>query len=76
MVRRSRTWKEVTFQFSFLTGTGIYGKRRKRVTVLEMCERYYPRLWGRERLEALVRAGRLSREELEGILGRRAENGR
>lgn len=45
-----------------------------RVTVLEMCERYYPRLWSRERLEALREAGRLSQEELRSLVGEETEN--
>ena len=28
------------------------------MTVLEMARKYYPRLWSRERVEALVQAGR------------------
>ena len=33
------------------------------MTVLEMAKKYYPRLWPQERIEALVAAGRLTREE-------------
>ena len=39
------------------------------MTVLEMCEGYYPRLWGVERLRALVRAGRLAKKEFEALTG-------
>lgn len=37
------------------------------MTVLEMCERYYPRLWSRERLEALLTAGRITTEEFRSL---------
>ena len=33
------------------------------MTVFEMAERYYPRLWSMARLEVLVKAGRLTEEE-------------
>lgn len=33
-----------------------------------MAKRYYPRLWDRTRIEALVRAQRLTKEEAEEIL--------
>lgn len=35
------------------------------MTVCEMAQKYYPRLWDRERLEALLAAGRLSQEEFD-----------
>ena len=38
------------------------------MTVFEMAERYYPRLWGMTRLEVLVRAGRLTAEEKERLV--------
>ena len=38
------------------------------MTVFEMAERYYPRLWGVTRLEVLVRAGRLTEEEKERLV--------
>lgn len=34
------------------------------MSVYEMAKAYYPRLWDTARLEALVAAGRLTREEL------------
>lgn len=37
------------------------------MTVLEMARQYYPRLWSRARIEALVAAGRLTREEAEQV---------
>lgn len=43
------------------------------MTVFEMAERYYPRLWGMTRLEVLVRAGRLTAEEKERLV--RAQRG-
>lgn len=39
------------------------------MTVLEMAEKYYPAFWSRERLEALVAAGRLTRAEADAVLG-------
>lgn len=38
------------------------------MTVLEMAKHYYPRLWSKERIQALVEAGRLSNEEAEEVL--------
>lgn len=38
------------------------------MTVVEMAEKYYPRLWDKARLEALVAAGRLSREDADRIM--------
>ena len=40
------------------------------MTVYEMAKQYYPRLWGEERIEALVSAGRLTREQADEILKR------
>ena len=37
------------------------------MTVYEMAQRYYPRLWDDARLEQLVQAGRLTPEEAEEI---------
>ncbi len=42
------------------------------MTVLEMARKYYPRLWSRERVEALVQAGRLSQDEAREVLGEKA----
>lgn len=33
-----------------------------------MAVKYYPRLWSGERIEALVDAGRLTREEADAVL--------
>lgn len=41
-------------------------------TIYEMAKRYYnhkPRLWDESRIEALVAAGRLTREEADEIMG-------
>ena len=38
------------------------------MSVAELARKYYPRLWYRARLEALVSAGRLSVEEMEEII--------
>ena len=37
------------------------------MTVLELAKKYYPRLGGRERIEALEAAGRLTAEQTEEI---------
>lgn len=39
------------------------------MTVYELARKYYPRLWDRERLEALLAAGRLSQEEFDQLVG-------
>ena len=38
------------------------------MTVYELAQKYYPRLWDRERLEALLAAGRLSQEEFDQLV--------
>lgn len=38
------------------------------MTVYELARKYYPRLWDRERLEALLAAGRLSQEEFDKLV--------
>lgn len=40
------------------------------MSVYELAKKYYPRLWDRERLEALLAAGRLSQEEFDRLVGR------
>lgn len=35
----------------------------------KMAEKYYPGLWGKEKLRNLVEAGKLSREEYEKLTG-------
>lgn len=37
------------------------------MSVYELAKKYYPRLWGAERIRALVEAGRLSRAEADEI---------
>lgn len=37
-------------------------------SIYELAQRYYPRLWGKSRLEALVAAGRLTEAEMEEII--------
>ena len=39
------------------------------MSVFEMAKNYYPRLWGIDRLKALVKAGKLTAEEFEEITG-------
>lgn len=38
------------------------------MSVFELAKKYYPRLWDKARIQALVDAGRLNREEAEEIL--------
>ena len=38
------------------------------MSVYEMAKAYYPRLWDKSRLEALVAAGRLTQEQMEEIV--------
>ena len=44
------------------------------MSVYEMAKQYYPRLWDKSRLEALVRAGRLSAEERDEITEANEQN--
>ena len=39
------------------------------MNVFEMARKYYPRLWGIDRLKALVEAGKLTVEEFREITG-------
>lgn len=39
------------------------------MTVYEMAKQYYPRLWDKARIEALVSAGRLTQAEADEITG-------
>lgn len=39
------------------------------MNVYELAKKYYPRLWDKPRLEALVQAGRLTTEEYKEITG-------
>ena len=38
------------------------------MTVYEMAKKYYPRLWNRERIYALYKAGKLTKEEYNSII--------
>ena len=38
------------------------------MSVYELAQKYYPRLWDRERLEALLAAGRLSQEDFDQLV--------
>ena len=38
------------------------------VTVFELAKQYYPRLWDDKRIDALVEAGRLTKEEAAKII--------
>lgn len=38
-------------------------------TAVELAKEYYPRLWSKERIRALVEAGRLTAEEYTQITG-------
>ena len=38
------------------------------MSVYELAQKYYPRLWDRKRLEALLAAGRLSQEEFDRLV--------
>ena len=40
-------------------------------TTYELAQKYYPRLWSKSRLEALVEAGRLTAEEAEEIISQK-----
>ncbi len=39
------------------------------MNILELAKKYYPRLWSRERIEALVKAGKLTAEEYKAVTG-------
>ena len=38
------------------------------MSVLEMAKKYYPRLWDKSRIEALVKAGKLTKKEAKEIM--------
>ena len=38
------------------------------MTVYEMSKKYYPRLWNKERIDILFKAGKLSKEEYNLII--------
>lgn len=37
------------------------------MTAYEMAQKYYPRLWGGDRLDALLSAGKLTQEEYDAL---------
>ena len=37
-------------------------------TAFEMAQEYYPRLWSAERIEALYKTGKLTKEEYDSII--------
>ena len=39
------------------------------MTVYELAKKYYPRLWNKERIDALYQAGKLTEEEYHSIVG-------
>lgn len=38
------------------------------MTVFEMAKKYYPRLWSKERIEALYNAGKITEEEYKELI--------
>lgn len=38
------------------------------MTVKEMAQKYFPTMWSAERIEALVAAGKLSREDADEVI--------
>lgn len=38
------------------------------MTVYEMAKKYYPRLWSKDRIDALYKAGKLTEEEYNDII--------
>lgn len=43
------------------------------MSVFEMAAKYYPRLWGADRIKALLAAGRLTKAEAAAVLGEAAD---
>ena len=43
------------------------------MSVLELAKKYYPRLWDKQRIEALVEAGRLTGAQAEEVMGPETE---
>lgn len=39
------------------------------MSVYELAQKYYPRLWDKSRLEALLAAGKLTQEEFDQLVG-------
>lgn len=38
------------------------------MTVYEMAKKYYPKLWNKDRIDALYKAGKLTEEEYNSII--------
>lgn len=45
----------------------------EKFTVFEMATKYYPHLWSIERIEALYKAGKLTKEERDSIINSNKE---
>ena len=45
------------------------------MTAYEMAKKYYPRLWSLERIEALYKAGKLTKDEYDSIINSNEESG-
>ena len=45
------------------------------MNVFEMAKKYYPKLWSKERLKALVKAGKLTEEEYTSLTGEEYNDG-
>lgn len=45
----------------------------KKKTPYEMAKEYYPRLWSPERIEALYKAGKLTKDEYDSIINSNEE---
>lgn len=43
-------------------------------TTYELAKSYFPRLWNKDRILALQKAGKLSKEEVDKILSKDTEN--
>ena len=45
----------------------------EKMTTYELAKKYYPRLWSMERIEALYKAGKLTKEEYNSIINSEKE---
>ena len=43
------------------------------MTAYEIAKKYYPRLWSLERIEALYKAGKLTKDEYDSIINTKNE---
>lgn len=46
---------------------------KEKKTAFEMAQEYYPRLWSLERIEALYKAGKLTKDEYDSITNTKNE---